>query len=54
LSDGLRALIQNRELNARLAEGCFTVARELSWDEPIALMEGIYRELTPSRAAVTS
>jgi glycosyltransferase involved in cell wall biosynthesis len=52
LSDGLRALIENKELSARLAEGCFTVARELSWDEPIALMEGIYRELTTSRAAV--
>jgi len=45
LREGIVRLLQDGALAARLRSGCAEVARTLSWDEPVAEMERIYRSL---------
>lgn len=40
--DGLARLLADPDLYERLCRGCPDVARELTWDEPITTLEGIY------------
>jgi len=41
----LARLLQDDSLQQRLRAGCSEVARSLSWDEPLALMEALYGEV---------
>ncbi|MGI8838999.1 MAG: glycosyltransferase [Pyrinomonadaceae bacterium] len=43
LRDGLQRLIDDRNLLAELRDGCESVARSLSWEEPVAAMERLYQ-----------
>ncbi len=45
LSEGMNRLLGDRSLLARLQEGCAGVAQNLSWEEPVALMETLYASL---------
>ena len=45
LQAGLARLLSDDELRQRLRAGCGEVARALSWDEPLALMEALYAKL---------
>ena len=45
VSNALSRLLFNPELYQRLKEGCKHVARELSWDEPVAQLHDLYRSL---------
>ena len=42
LSEGMNRLLGDRSLRTRLQEGCAGVARNLSWDEPVGVMESLY------------
>ena len=46
---GLGRILDDPALAARLREGCRGVANSLSWAEPLAQMETLYRELIPER-----
>jgi glycosyltransferase involved in cell wall biosynthesis len=46
LEAGLAQILDDRALAARLREGCREVANSLSWAEPLAQMETLYRELS--------
>jgi glycosyltransferase involved in cell wall biosynthesis len=46
---GLGRILDDAALAARLREGCRGVANSLSWAEPLAQMETLYRELIPER-----
>jgi glycosyltransferase involved in cell wall biosynthesis len=45
LAAGLTKLLGDDTLRARLRAGCEAVAREFSWDEPIAQMEKLYEQV---------
>lgn len=45
IAGAIRRAIGDRELRARLLQGCETVAARLSWDEPIQEMEALYNSL---------
>ena len=45
LRDGLRELIEDKDLLGKLRDGCAKVARSLSWEEPVATMERVYESL---------
>ncbi len=45
LQAGLARLLADKDLRQRLRVGCAEVARRLTWDEPLALMEALYAEL---------
>ncbi len=49
LEEALARILLDRELAARLREGCKDVANSLSWAEPLAQMETLYRELISER-----
>lgn len=49
LEEALARILHDRELAARLREGCKGVANSLSWAEPLAQMETLYRELISER-----
>jgi glycosyltransferase involved in cell wall biosynthesis len=42
LIEGMNRLLGDRSLRTRLQEGCADVARNLSWDEPVGVMESLY------------
>lgn len=45
LEAGLGRILNDPALSARLRAGCGEVARSLSWGEPLAQMESLYRQL---------
>jgi len=45
LQAGLARVLEDEALRQRLRDGCAEVARALSWDEPLAVMETLYAEL---------
>ena len=45
VSNALSRLLFNPELYQRLKDGCTHVARDLSWDEPVAQLHDLYRSL---------
>jgi glycosyltransferase involved in cell wall biosynthesis len=45
LEAGLAEILGDRALAARLREGCSEVANSLTWAEPLAQMEALYRDL---------
>ncbi len=45
LQEGLARLLEDAVLRECLRAGCAQVARNLSWDEPVAAMENLYAEL---------
>jgi glycosyltransferase involved in cell wall biosynthesis len=45
IAAALRTLLEDGSLRARLRAGCAEVAPHLSWDEPVAVMNGVYRRL---------
>jgi glycosyltransferase involved in cell wall biosynthesis len=45
LRDGLERLIDDKNLLAQLRDGCESVARSLSWKEPVETMERVYESL---------
>ena len=45
LRQGMQQLLQDKALLSRLGAGCEDVARNLSWDEPVAAMETLYASL---------
>ena len=49
LEAGLAQILGDRALAARLREGCSEVANSLTWAEPLAQMEGLYRDLIYER-----
>ncbi len=44
LQAGLARVLEDEALRQRLRDGCAEVARALSWDEPLAVMETLYAE----------
>ena len=51
LEAGLAQILDDRALASRLREGCKDVANSLSWAEPLAQMENLYRALISERRA---
>ena len=52
IQNALASMLSNPRLRKQFQEGCARVTRELSWDEPVAQMESLYRqclEETPAR-----
>jgi hypothetical protein len=49
LEAGLARILDDQALAARLRGGCQGVANSLSWAEPLAQMETLYRELIAAR-----
>ena len=52
IQNALASMLSNPRLREQFQEGCARVTRELSWDEPVAQMESLYRqcvEETPAR-----
>jgi len=49
LEAGLAQILDDPALAARLRGGCQGVAKSLSWTEPLAQMETLYRELISGR-----
>jgi glycosyltransferase involved in cell wall biosynthesis len=52
IQNALASLLSNPRLREQFQEGCARVTRELSWDEPVAQLESLYRqcvEETPAR-----
>ncbi len=47
LQAGLSRLLDDAGLRQRLRAGCAEVARRLSWDEPLAVLQALYAELAP-------
>jgi glycosyltransferase involved in cell wall biosynthesis len=45
LARGIRAVISDPKLHARLAEGCSAVTARLGWEEPVSEMEALYNKL---------
>ena len=45
LYQALARLLADDALRQRLQAGCAALTRELGWDEPVAMMESLYREL---------
>jgi glycosyltransferase involved in cell wall biosynthesis len=45
LRDGLERLMNDKNLLARLRDGCKSIARSLSWEEPVETMERVYESL---------
>jgi glycosyltransferase involved in cell wall biosynthesis len=45
LETGLRRILDDPAMSARLRAGCGEVARSLNWGEPLAQMESLYRQL---------
>lgn len=45
LRDGLARLLGDHTLLTRLKEGCDDLARSLSWDEPVGMMENLYASM---------
>jgi glycosyltransferase involved in cell wall biosynthesis len=45
LRNGMQRLIDDNNLLEQLREGCESVARSLSWDEPVETMERVYESL---------
>jgi glycosyltransferase involved in cell wall biosynthesis len=45
LRNGLQRLLDDKSLLEQLREGCDSVARSLSWNEPVETMERIYESL---------
>lgn len=45
LEAALTRLLFDRSLYQNLVHGCTGVANELTWDEPVSLLEGLYRSL---------
>ena len=45
LRDGLRRLTEDEGFLDKLRDGCQTVARSLSWEEPVETMERVYESL---------
>jgi glycosyltransferase involved in cell wall biosynthesis len=45
LEAGLRRILDDPAMSARLRAGCGEVARSLDWGEPLAQMESLYRQL---------
>jgi glycosyltransferase involved in cell wall biosynthesis len=50
LRDGLKRLLGDQDLLAKLRAGCVRVASNLSWDEPINEMEKLYASVIAERA----
>ena len=46
---GMARILSEPALAARLRVGCETVAKSLGWDEPLAQMEALYREVLAER-----
>lgn len=51
LALAIRRVITERDLRARLAEGCKEVAMRLGWEEPVRQMEILYNELAKASGA---
>jgi glycosyltransferase involved in cell wall biosynthesis len=51
LENGLSRILDDAALASRLREGCKGVASSLSWEEPLAQMESLYREVISQRQA---
>jgi len=49
LEVGMARILDDSALSSRLREGCKEVANSLSWAEPLAQMETLYRELISER-----
>ncbi len=45
LRDGLKRLVEEKNLLAQLCARCVQVAKDLSWDEPVETMERLYESL---------
>lgn len=45
IESGLHQVLDDPRTSARLREGCKEVASALGWDEPLAQMEAVYRQL---------
>jgi glycosyltransferase involved in cell wall biosynthesis len=45
IATAIRTLLEDASLLARLRAGCAEVVPHLSWDEPVAVMDGVYRRL---------
>jgi glycosyltransferase involved in cell wall biosynthesis len=43
IEDALSALLSRPRLREHFAEGCATMTRELSWDQPVTQLESLYR-----------
>jgi glycosyltransferase involved in cell wall biosynthesis len=50
LAAGMKKVVGDDELRARLLEGCRKVSARLSWEEPVGQMELLYNELAIARA----
>ena len=44
IQNALASLLSNPRLRDQFQEGCAGVTRELSWDEPVAQLESLYRQ----------
>jgi glycosyltransferase involved in cell wall biosynthesis len=52
LRDGLKRLIDDKNLLAQLRDGCDGVAHSLSWEEPVETMERVYESLLEPKTVV--
>ena len=52
LSKALMRVLGERELQARLREGCHTVTSQLGWKEPVEQMEALYKRITMAETFV--
>ena len=52
LSKALIQVLENRELNERLREGCSKVTARLGWNEPVEIMETVYKKLASTETFV--
>jgi glycosyltransferase involved in cell wall biosynthesis len=52
LESGLARILEDHAFASRLRQGCKEVANSLSWAEPLAQMEALYRELISERRGV--
>ncbi len=50
IEEALRRILEDDSLRDHLRTGCRDVARELTWDEPLAQMESLYREIASQAA----
>jgi len=48
IADGMKRVLFEPGLRARLAEGCREVTSKLGWEEPVRVMETLYRQLIAS------
>jgi glycosyltransferase involved in cell wall biosynthesis len=48
--EGLARLLEDGAARERLRAGCADVARQLSWEEPVARMEALYQQIRRKKA----